>query len=786
MKFSERLRIYATRIKSYFVNDQVRNFVLFLEDFFPSEKIFGLYGFSFFDGLQTLITQVQQQRRKNIFWGSVVISLVILLSFLIKFLLVVGKSENFILSIEAFGWISGYGMTMLKIFLYYYWKNGTIINITERLDRYFPHSSREQLKFEVPKYHSILKILYYISFTAHVLTWTHFSCMTLLSTLFGQAIQFFAPIYFPLDQLHPWLYLFIYFIQVYSLLFIFFLQFAIDSFFCSLVCVTSMNFDVLAQKLSKIDPENDENAEKKLQKIIDGYNELTDIANELEDIFSPLLLLHFFGGIFILCACVFVLFVPLKFYLVIKHIPLLPMLLIQLFCICFYGDKLQTSSMRVAVEAYNCNWHGKNLKFRKMILLTMLRAQRPQKLTGMKFMDVGLPVYYWLSERLRISTTQIKSYFVNDHVRNFVLFLEDFFPCEKMFRIFGFNFLHDHENPVNLRRQKQFFWTSVILIVSLTFLSIIKFLLIVRDSKQLVNAIETYLWMSGYYMVLVLIYFICSLQRNAIMKVIEKLDRHFPYLSRDQLQFKVVKNNRQLKILHRIGLFTYGWVWLHMTYMPLVQYIRGEKIELIYLIYFPFDVMQPLLYMIFLILQSWSLCIAVLMVTTTDSLFYSLVCVTSMNFDILAHKLSQIEPENDENAEKKLQEIIDGYNELTDIANELEEIFSPLLFVHIFAGITHICTSVFLLFTSIRFYLIIKYSTTVPMLSTHLFSLCFYGEQLQNSSMRVADEAYNCNWYGKNLKFRKMILLTMLRAQRPQKLTGMKFMDVGLPVYYWV
>ncbi|KAG5673085.1 hypothetical protein PVAND_003160 [Polypedilum vanderplanki] len=168
-----------------------------------------------------------------------------------------------------------------------------------------------------------------------------------------------------------------------------------DAFFCSLVCVTSMEFDVLAQKLGQIDPKTDENADKKLGEIIDGYNELTDIANELEDIFSPLLLAHVFGVIFMLCAGVFSLFVPMNIYLIIKVIPFIGLMFIQHFCICFYGEQLQISSMRVADEAYNCNWYGKNLKFRKMILLTMLRAQNPQKLTGKNFMDIGMPVFYW-------------------------------------------------------------------------------------------------------------------------------------------------------------------------------------------------------------------------------------------------------------------------------------------------------------------------------------------------------------------------------------------------------
>jgi hypothetical protein len=55
-----------------------------------------------------------------------------------------------------------------------------------------------------------------------------------------------------------------------------------------------------------------------------------------------------------------------------------------------------------------------------------------------------------------------------------------------------------------------------------------------------------------------------------------------------------------------------------------------------------------------------------------------------------------------------------------------------------------------------------------------------------SASTRVANEAYNCPWYEENLKFRKIILMTILRAQKPQILTGWKFLDIGMEVFYWV
>ncbi|KAG5673082.1 hypothetical protein PVAND_003157 [Polypedilum vanderplanki] len=390
-----------------------------------------------------------------------------------------------------------------------------------------------------------------------------------------------------------------------------------------------------------------------------------------------------------------------------------------------------------------------------------------------------------LSERLRIFATRIKLYFVSDQVRNFVLFLEDFFPSEKIFGVFGFTFFNGLQNTTNQQRQKQLFWIILAITLLSTILAVINFVHIFGDHEKFVEAIETFCWISGYIQILLLIYFLYYRKREPIMKIIERLEQNFTQSNHEQLQFGVIKHHRKLKLIFKFYLFVFFWAWLHLNYMPLLQFLYDHEVKLLHPLWFPLYPLQPLLYPIFFFIQSCSICFAVTVQVAMDTLFCSIICVISLEFDVLAQKLSKIDPENDENAEKKLQKIIDGYNKLTDIANELEKIISLLSFVHIFAGIFMLCTCVFLLFSPISFYLMLKFTIGLPALLFQIFTLCFYGEQLQNSSMRVADGAYNCNWYGKNLKFRKMILLTMLRTQKPQKLTGMKFMDVGMPVYYW-
>lgn len=48
------------------------------------------------------------------------------------------------------------------------------------------------------------------------------------------------------------------------------------------------------------------------------------------------------------------------------------------------------------------------------------------------------------------------------------------------------------------------------------------------------------------------------------------------------------------------------------------------------------------------------------------------------------------------------------------------------------------------------------------------------------SSSSIAEGVYNSNWYNGQSTIKKQLLLVMLRAQRPQYLTALKFSNVSL------
>ncbi|KAG5670217.1 hypothetical protein PVAND_000495 [Polypedilum vanderplanki] len=286
MKFSENIRIFKQQVKSHFVSDQVKMFVLFLDDFFPSEKIFNFFGYPY--RLHNDEHQKLQNRKRNHFWLTIAVSLFLLFLITINLVISIMNPERFMEAIECFVLFGAYKFNLLRTFFLCYWKRATIKKIIDRLDQNFPHSSREQVQFGVHKHFKTLRKFYQICVTVYLFFWVK-SFVAILFTICSEFLGFgsmepklLVPIYFPVDPYQPLLYPIFLILQLWTFLMVKFMLISTDMLFFGLTCVTSMEFDICARKIAQIDPENDENTEKKLGEIIDDYNELIEIANELE------------------------------------------------------------------------------------------------------------------------------------------------------------------------------------------------------------------------------------------------------------------------------------------------------------------------------------------------------------------------------------------------------------------------------------------------------------------------------------------------------------------------
>nr|AXY83382.1 putative odorant receptor 1 [Conopomorpha sinensis] len=137
---------------------------------------------------------------------------------------------------------------------------------------------------------------------------------------------------------------------------------------------------------------DDPDTEAKLGHIIKRHVALIKLGSEVEDLMSFSLLTNFLNSSMILCFCGFCCVLVEKW----NELPykcFLTMAMSQTWLLCWYGQRLMDSSLRVAAAAYNCGWYQVTTNVKKSLLFIMLRAKKPVCVTTYGFTVIGFNCY---------------------------------------------------------------------------------------------------------------------------------------------------------------------------------------------------------------------------------------------------------------------------------------------------------------------------------------------------------------------------------------------------------
>uniref|UniRef100_A0A1Y1LDH0 Odorant receptor n=1 Tax=Photinus pyralis TaxID=7054 RepID=A0A1Y1LDH0_PHOPY len=121
-----------------------------------------------------------------------------------------------------------------------------------------------------------------------------------------------------------------------------------------------------------------------------------DIAREMEEAFSTLLLLVYLGTIGLLCFEIYRGSVLTNYLQMVRTIGEIVSFLVQIGTLSFWGEQVIFQSQLVAKAAYETDFVGTDLRFQKALILTMIRSQRPVKLTAGKFAFIQLFTFTWV------------------------------------------------------------------------------------------------------------------------------------------------------------------------------------------------------------------------------------------------------------------------------------------------------------------------------------------------------------------------------------------------------
>ncbi|CAG9801784.1 unnamed protein product [Chironomus riparius] len=191
--------------------------------------------------------------------------------------------------------------------------------------------------------------------------------------------------------------------------------------------------------------------------------------------------------------------------------------------------------------------------------------------------------------------------------------------------------------------------------------------------------------------------------RNVIAEILDKLDEHFPHAGVDQINFKIHKYLRTLKIFKTLYYTSFTIIDLSLSLMPIFHKIYGSinsifvEWELIVTMELPFDQQQPIVYEALYILEIWIVIFYAFYVISTDMLFACLIQILAMEFDILGQIMSEVDvTKSEEEAIKELKKLINIHQQLIEVSEKLDDIFAPLQLINAFGSITALCTTSFL------------------------------------------------------------------------------------------
>lgn len=299
----------------------------------------------------------------------------------------------------------------------------------------------------------------------------------------------------------------------------------------------------------------------------------------------------------------------------------------------------------------------------------------------------------------------VKSKFARKKSSNTLIQFEDFLKCESVGRMLGMTFLPKSRVPLSKLR----ILNGRIVQLSLFGFLFLYLMTFVKSSKtdQMHVMIENVIFIGIDLVAMLKTYRLYYNQLSKVHKIIDKLDEHFPHSSVDQLTLKVNKHLRMLKIFDNLLFVSYNLTLLQFCTTPFLHQMYGkmrsidiemEQIFTLCITNYQFNVyVYPFVY----ILEAWFAYYAVHFVRCTDLIFSCLMQILTMEFDILGQMMSEIDPtEGEDKAIKKLTKLVDIHQELIEVSEMLNEIFSPFQLMNVFCSIAALCSASFLVVVS--------------------------------------------------------------------------------------
>ncbi|CAD7082672.1 unnamed protein product [Hermetia illucens] len=163
----------------------------------------------------------------------------------------------------------------------------------------------------------------------------------------------------------------------------------VDSLMFTITNQICMHFDYISRSIRDYHPKGAKKDYIFLKEIIERHVEVLRICKSIDFVFTNSMLMNFLGSAGIICLVAFRVTLSDFSADLVKFIIYLLSMIIQIFILCSFGDRLIQSSLAVSQAVYEHDWYDADQLYKKAMILIIQRAQKPAFLTASYFSVVS-------------------------------------------------------------------------------------------------------------------------------------------------------------------------------------------------------------------------------------------------------------------------------------------------------------------------------------------------------------------------------------------------------------
>lgn len=114
------------------------------------------------------------------------------------------------------------------------------------------------------------------------------------------------------------------------------------------------------------------------------------------------------------------------------------------------------------------------------------------------------------------------------------------------------------------------------------------------------------------------------------------------------------------------------------------------------------------------------------------------------------------------------------------IKDIIQEIVSVPVFIQFLSSSTSQILAAYNIFNAETTYNTCRESINMAAITFETFVPCYYGDLLEDAGDDLSKFIYECNWEEQSIKFKKMLLIMLIRSQRKNNLEALGYFSITL------